>query len=98
MAIETILICVLSIIVIILTFTTWNLLRKQEKAEDILAGYIDYLDQLSKVIEIADEKLKKVDSKGSFQSDDEVGFFFEQIKGLQEIFNQFQMKIVKKGE
>jgi hypothetical protein len=98
MSTETILIYVLSVIVIVLTFTTWNLLRKQEKAEDILAGYIDYLDQLSKVIEIADEKLKKVDQKGSFQSDDEVGFFFEQIKGLQEIFNQFQMRTVKREE
>jgi hypothetical protein len=98
MSTETILIYILSVIVIVLTFTTWNLLRKQEKAEDILAGYIDYLDQLSKVIEIADEKLKKVDQKGSFQSDDEVGFFFEQIKGLQEIFNQFQMRTVKREE
>ena len=32
MSIETILICALSVIVIILAFTTWNLLRKQEKA------------------------------------------------------------------
>ena len=92
MTVETILICVLGVLVIILSFTTWNLLRKQEKAEDILAGYIDYLDQLSRIIELASEKMKQVDAKGSFKSDDEVGFFFEQIKNLQEIFNQFNIR------
>ena len=95
MSIETILIYVLSVIVIVLTFTTWNLLRKQEKAEDIVAGYLDYLDQLSRVIEISDEKLSKIDTQGTFESDDEVGFFFQQIKDLQGILNEFQMKKVK---
>jgi len=95
MSIETILIYVLSVIVIVLTFTTWNLLKKQEKAEDIVAGYLDYLDQLSRVIEISDEKLSKIDTQGTFESDDEVGFFFQQIKDLQGILNEFQMKKVK---
>ena len=95
MSTETILIYVLSVIVIVLTFTTWNLLRKQEKAEDIVAGYLDYLDQLSRVIEISDEKLSKIDTQGTFESDDEVGFFFQQIKDLQGILNEFQMKKVK---
>ena len=36
--------------------------------------------------------MKQVDAKGSFKSDDEVGFFFEQIKNLQEIFNQFNIR------
>ena len=95
MSIETILIYVLSVIIIVLTFTTWNLLKKQEKAEDIVAGYLDYLDQLSRVIEISDEKLSKIDTQGTFESDDEVGFFFQQIKDLQGILNEFQMKKVK---
>ena len=95
MSTESILIYVLSVIVIVLTFTTWNLLKKQEKAEDIVAGYLDYLDQLSRVIEISDEKLSKIDTQGIFESDDEVGFFFQQIKDLQGILNEFQMKKVK---
>ena len=95
MSTESILIYVLSVIVIVLTFTTWNLLKKQEKAEDIVAGYLDYLDQLSRVIEISDEKLSKIDTQGTFESDDEVGFFFQQIKDLQGILNEFQMKKVK---
>ena len=75
-------ICILSVLVIILGFTTFNLLRKNEKAEDIVVGYLQYLDQISRVIEISDKKIKKIDIKGSFKSDDEIGFFFEQIKSL----------------
>ena len=90
--IETIVISVLGILVVVLGFTTINLLRKNEKQEDILAGYITYLDQFSRIIEISDEKLKKIDYKGSFKSDDEVGFFFEQIKKIQEILNDFKLK------
>jgi hypothetical protein len=77
---------------VILGFTTFNLLRKNEKAEDILVGYLDYLDKISKVIEVSDARLKKIDHRGTFQSDDEVGFFFDQIKKLQEILNEFRLR------
>jgi hypothetical protein len=83
---------VLGTLVLILSYTTWNLMRKQERAEDILAGYLDYLDKLSKVIEISEKKMKEVDIKGSFESDDEIGFFFKTIKNLQSILNEFTMK------
>ena len=36
--------------------------------------------------------LKKIDYKGSFRSDDEVGFFFDQIKKIQDILNDFKLK------
>ena len=49
--IETIVISILAVLVVILGFTTYNLLRKNEKAEDILASYQVYLDQLSRIIE-----------------------------------------------
>lgn len=85
-------IILLSVLVIALGYTTFNLLRKFEKQEDILAGYLDYLDKISRVIEVSDTKMKEVDAKGSFSSDDEVGFFFQQIKGLQDILNEFQLE------
>ena len=88
----TIIISILSVTVVILGFTTFNLLLKNEKAEDILVGYLDYLDKMSKVIEVADARLKKIDHRGTFQSDDEVGFFFDQIKNLQEILNEFKLR------
>jgi hypothetical protein len=85
-------IIILSILVVTLGYTTYNLLRKNEQQEDILAGYLDYLDRLSRVIEVSDEKLKQIDSRGTFESDDEIGFFFKQVKGLQDILNEFRLE------
>ena len=85
-------IIILSVIVVILGFTTFNLLRKNEAAEDIVISYLVYLDKISRVIELTDERLKKIDSKGTFNSDDEVGFFFKEIKQLQDILNDFQLR------
>ncbi len=90
---------ILGLMVVILGYTTFNLLRKLEKQEDaintqatILASYLSYLNKLSDIIEFSSKKLKEVDRKGSFESDDEVGFFFEEIKQIQDTLNQFKVK------
>ena len=85
-------IVILSLIVVVLGFTTINLLRKNEKQEDILLGYLKYLDNISRVIEVSDDKIKKTDIKGSFEGDDEVGHFFQIIKQIQEVLNDFNIK------
>ena len=88
-------IIILSVAVVVLGYTTFNLLRKIEKQEDILSSYLTYLDRISRVIEVSENKLKTIDAKGTFSSDDEVGFFFQQIKGLQGILNEFTLKKIK---
>lgn len=90
--INTIIIVILSVLVVILGFTTFNLLRKNEKQEDILIGYMSYLNKISDYIEMTNGRLKEIDHKGSFQSDDEVGFFFEQLKNIQNVLNSFNVK------
>ena len=85
-------IVILSLLVVILGYTTFNLLRKNEKQEDILIGYMSYLNKISDIIDLSDKKLKEVDARESFKSDDEVGFFFESIKQIQNILNQFNIK------
>ena len=87
--------CILSVLVVILGFTTFNLMRKNEKQEDILSEYLNYLDNLSRTIEISEKKLKEIDNKGTFSSEDEVGFFFKSIQGIQEILNDFKLKRLK---
>ena len=93
--IEIILISSLSVLVVILGFTTFNLMRKNEKQEDILAEYLTYLDRLSKTIEASDKKLKEIDRAGTFKSDDEVGYFFKSIQNIQDILNDFRLKEIK---
>ena len=82
---------ILGLMVVILGYTTINLLRKNEKQEDVLAAYLLYMDNLSKIIEHSDKRLKKIDTKGTFESDDEIGWFFEQIKVIQERLNNFKL-------
>tara|TARA_R100000084_G_C4592298_1_gene119054 strand:- start:405 stop:689 length:285 start_codon:yes stop_codon:yes gene_type:complete len=93
--ITTIIISILSVLVVILGFTTFNLLRKNEKQEDILAEYLTYLDQLSRAIEASDKKLKEIDEKGTFKSDDEVGYFFKSVQSIQSILNDFKVTRIK---
>ncbi len=90
--IYTIIISALTVLVVILGYTTLNLLRKNEKQEDVLVGYMEYLDRLSRVIEASDQKLKEVDVKGIFEKDDEVGFIYEGIKKIQSILSEFNVK------
>jgi hypothetical protein len=85
-------IVILSLMVVILGYTTFNLLRKNETQEEILMSYLDYLNKVSGIIEFSDQKMKEIDSKGTFSSDDEIGFFFEQIKQIQDVLNQFRIK------
>jgi len=90
-----IIITILSVAVVVLGYTTFNLLRKNEKQEDILSGYMAYLNKISDIIEMSDKKMQEVDAKGSFKSDDEVGFFFIQIQNIQTILNSFNIKNIK---
>ena len=43
--------------------------------------------EFQNIIEFATTKMKQVDSKGHYESDDETGFFFQQLKELQELLN-----------
>lgn len=85
-------IIILSVFVVVLGFTTLNLLKKNEKCEDVIRSYESYMINLSNTIEFSDKKLKEIDSKGSFEGDDEVGFFFKQLLYLQEQLNNFKIE------
>ena len=89
--VEIIAISILSITSTVLGFTTWNLLRKTEKQEDIIMNYDEYVREFSKQIENADKRLQQIDEKGMFRSDDEIGWFFKQIKVIQDGISKFKV-------
>ena len=45
--------------------------------------YENLITQFQQIITFSTEKMKAVDSKGHYESDDETGFFFQQLKDLQ---------------
>ena len=48
-----------------------------------ITQYEEFILEIQQVIKFATDKMKLVDSKGHYESDDETGFFFEQLKQIQ---------------
>jgi len=48
-----------------------------------ITQYEEFILQIQQVINFATDKMKLVDAKGHYESDDETGFFFEQLKQIQ---------------
>lgn len=84
---------ILGILVVTLGYTTFNLLRKTEKAEDILVSYKLFIDSIQEQIAASDKRLKEIDRKGTFDSDDEIGWFFKEIKKIQNSLSQFKSNV-----
>lgn len=89
--ISGIIIGILSLLIVVLGFTTINLMRKLEKTEDILLGYDNYITELSKQIEFTSKRLKEIDERGMFEGDDEIGWFFKEIKVIQNKLSNFKI-------
>ena len=49
--------------------------------------YEGFIIELQNIIEFAATKMKQVDASGHYESDDETGFFFQQLKDIQELLN-----------
>ena len=49
--------------------------------------YEGLIVEFQRIIEFATTKMEQVDAKGHYESDDETGFFFQQLKELQELLN-----------
>ena len=45
--------------------------------------YEDLIAQFQQIVTFSTEKMKAVDTRGHYESDDETGFFFEQLKEIQ---------------
>ncbi len=64
---------ILGLVVLTEGYVIWNLIRKTELLET-------WVEDFTQRIETVQTDLKVIDDKGAFESDDEVGAIFEQIK------------------
>ena len=76
---------ILIITVTIMSFALINLLKKNEALEDFIAKQSDAINQ-------CDIRLKQIDDKNIFYSDDQIGWFFQEVKKIQEALNEFTLK------
>jgi len=80
-----IIIGILAALLIVAGFAIRNLIQKNEVLEDFIA-------KQSEAIDSCDQRLKTVDDKGFFIADDEIGWFFTEVKKIQEALNEFRLR------
>ena len=80
-----IIIAILSALLIVAGFAIRNLIKKNEELEDFIVKQSEAIDQ-------CDRRLKQIDDKGFFVADDEIGWFFTEIKKIQEALNEFRLR------
>ena len=78
----------ISLVIVSLLFVTscyiiWNLTIKIEMLEDWVEQFIQTIDRVNR-------GLKQADYRGSFESDDEVGFIFKEIKNTIKQLDRFK--------
>ena len=81
----TITIIILTLLILISGFVIRNLMRKNEILEDFIAAQ-------SEAIDTCNNRLNQIDDKGLFIADDEIGWFFTEVKKLQEALNEFRLR------
>lgn len=69
---------------IVALFGIRNLINKNEQLED-------FITKQSEAISVIDRRLKTLDDKNIFYVDDEIGWFFTEVKRLQEALNEFRL-------
>ena len=73
---------VVSTLLLVSLYVNWNLLNKNELLEDMI-------DSTNEMVEATYRGMKKIDSTGHFEADDEIGSVFEGIKLTIENLNNF---------
>lgn len=68
------------------------LIRKNNQLEKVIADQQQYIDAISVIINDSSETIKQLDNRGAFESDDEVGTFFRNLKEIQNVLDQFNFR------
>jgi hypothetical protein len=75
------------IIILILLYIVWNLLRKVEKLEDGIDESDKLIESAAESVNRALARMRDVDRVGSFEADDESGFIFKEIQAALDKLN-----------
>jgi hypothetical protein len=80
----------LLIISTVLFFRGFNLIERIEELEDDVSLYELRNEETKEALNSMLEQMREIDLKGSFESDDEVGSVFTQLKTIIEIYNNIE--------
>jgi hypothetical protein len=89
---QTVLWVILVHVIEVIGIAGYLIIRKNSKLEKALVDQQQYIDAISIIIEDSANTIKELDSRGAFEADDEVGTFFRNLKGIQDVLNQFNTR------
>ena len=87
---------ILFLVASLLGYICYNLFKKVEKLEQIVDSQEQYVTKFSNAVNYTNKKLEAIDAKGTFESDDEIGWFFESVKTLQSELDDFNLNGVRR--
>jgi hypothetical protein len=65
------------------------LIRRNNILEKAVVDQQQYIDAISILIADSDARLRELDTMGAFETDDEVGTFFKNLREIQTTISQF---------
>lgn len=72
----------ISLLLIASLYINWNLYKKYESLEEIALENEEFIKAIRNRVMSQQSYLKQLDRKGAFESDDEVGYFFKELKKI----------------
>jgi len=84
---------ILLIISSILFFRGFSLIERIEELEDLVNVYELKDEETKEALEFMLSQMREIDLRGSFESDDEVGSVFTQLKTIIEVYNNIEQDI-----
>jgi len=68
------------------------LIRRNNALEKAFSEQQQYIDAIGIIAADGEARLKELDLQGAFQADDEVGTFFSNLKEIQTLVSQFNIR------
>ena len=78
--ISSIIITILILLLLTISYMLFLALKRINQYEDLIIN-------ITNIVEFISDKVKVIDNSGHFEADDEVGFFFKELKELGKILN-----------
>jgi len=79
-------------VVTIIGYFIRNLMIQNEKLTKLIEERDIYINNIDDVIQNIEARLREIDVKGTFASDDEVGFFFTSLKQMSQTLNVYKLR------
>lgn len=80
---------------VVLILNIRNLIIRSETQEDLIQSLLKTFNDIDELSSAGYARMEELDELGAFKSDDQVGFFFENLKEVQQAIKDYKDQIVE---